>query len=96
VEAGHDIDIGHPHSDDVEAYEQLRQHALSGQPGGWRLGLAVAHHHGLVAWMRVRQQALPERPTQPAGGRGGRSQPIPGAEQLVDLLASMALSAAGG
>jgi hypothetical protein len=59
--------------------------------------MAVAYQRGLVAWMRVRRRALPAPPAPPPARSCGQPQPIPGAEQqLVDLLASMALSAARG
>jgi hypothetical protein len=79
-----------PGGGDVEGYEQLRQRALCGDATGWRLGLAVLEHRGVAAWLRVRRdgagpptRSIPTRPAQPASLRG--------AEELVEVLAAMAL-----
>jgi len=74
---------------DVERYEQLRHQALGGQPSGWRLGLGVVCHRGVVAWLRAWHNVAPAPPvTPPAGGRVG-------SDELVGVLASMALAAIG-
>ena len=41
---------------------------LAGDLGGWRLGLGVLQHHGVVAWLRA-WDSLPAPPpaTQPSG-----------------------------
>lgn len=73
---------------DVERYEQLRAHALSAEPSGWRLGLALLERHGTAAWLRAcRGIAVPvPRPAlcEPAGG-----------DEVVSVLATMAIAAAG-
>ena len=74
---------------DVERYEQLRGHALVGEPSGWRLGLAVLQTRGTAAWLRAgRSIAVPVQrppPSMPVGG-----------DELVGALATMAMAAAGG
>ena len=62
---------------------------LAGDLGGWRLGLGVLQHHGVIAWLRA-WDSLPAPPpaTQPSGLPAG---PAPGSEQLVAALATMAL-----
>ncbi len=76
---------------DVERYEQLRAHALGGEPSGWRLGLALLQGRGTAAWLRA--------------GRGIAVVPVPsgrrlsepaGGDELVRVLATMALAVAGG
>ncbi len=73
---------------DVEHYEQLRAHALAGEPSGWRLGLALLQRRGTAAWLRAgRSIAVPvQRPplSMPAGG-----------DEVVSVLATMAIAAAG-
>lgn len=76
---------------DVERYEQLRRRALGGEPSGWRLGLGVVCHRGVAAWLRVwRSTVAPEIVTpQPAAISAG-------SDELVGVLATMALFAIGG
>jgi hypothetical protein len=78
---------------DVEGYERLRARALSGDAAGWRLGMAVLQHRGMAAWLRVsRGAAAPARPRpQPPCA----PQPIAAgaADELVGVLACMALGA---
>jgi hypothetical protein len=63
---------------------------LAGDAGGWRLGLGVLQHRGVVAWLRA-WDSLP-RPA-PAARPSGPARPAPGSsEQLVAALATMALS----
>jgi hypothetical protein len=75
---------------DVERYEQLRAQALEGDPAGWRLGLALLERRGVVAWTRAWQTTTPSppRPAIPA--------PAADSDQLVGLLASMALACVSG
>jgi hypothetical protein len=75
---------------DVERYEQLRAQALEGDPSGLRLGLALLERRGVVAWTRAWQATTPT-PTR-------RAIPAPAADsdQLVGLLASMALACVFG
>lgn len=77
----------------MERYEQLRAHALGGEPTGWRLGLALLQGRGTAAWLRA--------------GRGIAAVPVPSAQrpplsgpadgdEIVSVLATMALAVAGG
>jgi hypothetical protein len=77
---------------DVEDYEQLRERALRGEAGGWRLGLAVVEHRGVAAWLRVRAAAAVAAPV-PAPARAGRPVLTDAADELVCVLAAMALGA---
>ena len=47
-EPRHDDDVS-----DVARYELLRDHALAGDPGGWRCGLGVLQHRGVIAWLHA-------------------------------------------
>ena len=79
-------------SSDVERYEQVRAHALAGDAPGWRLGLALLQGRGTVAWLRAcRGLALPA----PAVQSAPLAQPA-GGDEVVRVLATMALAAAGG
>lgn len=74
----------------VERYEELRRRALDGQADGWRLGLAVLQRQGVAAWIHAWDAVAPT--PVPA-----RSTPAPaGSEQVVAVLASMALACAAG
>ena len=75
---------------DVERYEQLRAQALEGDPSGWRLGLAVLERRGVVAWTRAWQT------TTPAPARPAIAMPAADSDQLVGVLASMALACVAG
>jgi len=72
---------------DVERYEQLRRHALDGEPSGWRLGLAVLQRRGVAAWARAwRSTVGPVAPVPP---------PVAGPVDdagVVGVLAAMALA----
>jgi predicted MFS family arabinose efflux permease len=73
----------------VARYEQLRQQVLAGDAGGWRLGLGVLQHRGVAAWLRAWDSLpAPARAARPPGP----AQPVPGSEQLVAALATMALA----
>lgn len=74
----------------MERYEQLRARALGGDPGGWRLGLAVLEHRGVVAWTRAWQATAPT-PTRPAP-----VESVAVSDELVGALASMALACVSG
>lgn len=77
----------------VDAYEQLRGHALDGDGQGWRLGLAVVAHRGVAGWMR----AVDVLPAGSGAVAAPRSVPVtPGDQPLVTLLASMALACIAG
>ena len=75
---------------DVERYEQLRAQALEGDLSGWRLGLALLERRGVVAWTRAWQTTTspPARPAIPV--------PAADSDQLVGVLASMALACVAG
>jgi hypothetical protein len=75
----------------VERYERLRHCALAGEPDGHRLGLALLERRGLVAWSRAWQQSAP-----PAPPAGRAVEPPAGADELVGVLAAMALACIGG
>jgi len=75
---------------DVERYEQLRAQALEGDPSGWRLGLALLERRGVVAWTRAWQT------TTPAPARPAIAAPAADNDQLVGVLASMALACVAG
>jgi hypothetical protein len=77
---------------DVERYEQLRAHALGGEPSGWRLGLALLQGRGTAAWLRA-CRGMAAGPV-PSGQHPPLSGPA-GGDELVRLLATMALACAG-
>jgi hypothetical protein len=79
----------------VDRYEQLRERALAGDAGGWRCGLAVLQHRGMVAWLHAWQNISTSEPTdQPTAASS--PLPIPGVpERLVEALAAMVLAVAG-
>lgn len=76
---------------DAERYEQLRRHALDGEPSGFRLGLALLERRGVAAWSRAWCTSAPARTaaTPPAPAAPG---PVPAGDELVGALASMALA----
>jgi hypothetical protein len=75
---------------DVERYEQLRAQALDGDPSGVRLGLALLERRGVVAWTRAWQT------TTPPPARSAIAIPVADSDQLVGVLASMALACVFG
>lgn len=89
---------GHGGELDVSRYETLRERALHGEAEGWRLGLAVLAHRGVAAWLHAWHAAVP---AAPAPTRPGPSPPPVAAgepvdaDELVGVLAGMALAAAG-
>jgi hypothetical protein len=75
---------------DVERYEQLRRRALSGEPAGFRLGLALLERRGVAQWLRAWQGTTPVRDPRPSAARVVE---LPAASvELVGALASMALA----
>jgi hypothetical protein len=75
---------------DVERYERLRACALAGEPDGHRFGLALLERRGVAAWVRAWQTSVPAPdPTRPA------VEPPTGTEQIVGVLAAMALACVG-
>lgn len=82
---------GEPHAgEDVERYESLRRRALGGEPSGWRLGLAVVQRRGVAAWLRAGHALPAPSPTRPA------NDVVVGGDELVGVLATMALACIGG
>jgi hypothetical protein len=77
-------------TEDVERYELLRAQALHGDASGWRLGLAVLEHRGVVAWTRAWSTTTPAPTPTP------RTQPVAVSDELVGALASMALACVAG
>jgi hypothetical protein len=78
---------------DIERYEQLRSHAICGEPSGFQLGLALLERRGLAAWARAWQGTAPAR--EPPR-RGASVVELPTASsELVGALASMALALVG-
>ena len=78
---------------DVQRYEQLRSHALDGEPSGFRLGLALLERRGVAAWARAWGGTAPAEPAarfQPAAATA--CPPLPVGDALVGALASMALA----
>jgi hypothetical protein len=82
----------------VDRYEQLRERALAGDASGWRCGLAILQHRGMVAWLHAWQTISTSEPTEPpTRATTSCPQPMPGVtERLVEALASMALAVAAG
>jgi len=90
-EPRHDDDVS-----DVARYELLRDHALAGDPGGWRCGLGVLQHRGVIAWLHAWHSVTPTPPAPPAR-EPAVTLPAGGvAERLVESLASMALGVLAG
>jgi hypothetical protein len=76
--------------DELERYEQLRARALHGDASGWRLGLGVLEHRGVVAWTRAWRTTTPAPAPAPSG------EPVAVSDELVGALASMALACVSG
>lgn len=74
----------------------MRERALAGDPGGWRCGLGVLQHRGVIAWLQAWRAATPTA-ADPAAREPAPTLPAAGvAERLVESLASMALGALAG
>jgi hypothetical protein len=74
----------------------LRAVALAGDAGGWRCGLGVVQHRGVVAWLRAWHGIPAAAARAPARDASG-PQPAAGVtDRLVEALASMALSVIAG
>jgi hypothetical protein len=85
-------DEAHGDLADVERYEQLRTHALSGGgPSGWRHGLALLQRRGVAAWARAWRTTLPA----PVAGTATPT-PVDASDEIVGLLATMALACVAG
>jgi hypothetical protein len=75
----------------VERYEQLRSHAICGEPSGFRLGLALLERRGVAAWARAWGETAPAQPA-PASRAAPKPAPVAVGDELVGALASMALA----
>ena len=75
---------------DVERYERLRRCALGGDPDGHRFGLALLERRGVAAWARAWQTTTPSSSLPPA------VEAPAGADEIVDVLATMALACLAG
>jgi hypothetical protein len=74
----------------------LRARALAGDAGGWRCGLGVLQHRGVVAWLRA-WHAVPVVAARTPAREAAVALPAGGAaDRLVETLASMALAVAAG
>jgi hypothetical protein len=81
-------------------YERLRTAVLSAQPDGFRLGHGVLATRGLVAWMHTASTVAAQPPTASIRDVGDESSQapagevvsLPGADQLVAVIAQMALA----
>ena len=88
-------------------YERLRAAVLAGEAGGWRLGHGVLSARGTVGWISAFGDLAPPAPAGP-GAAGpappsssandsapaGQSVSLPGADQVVAVLAQMTLAVA--
>jgi hypothetical protein len=79
-------------NDDVQRYEVLRGRALGGEASGWRLGLAVLQRRGVAAWLRAGEAITVAAPPS----RPSAEVPVPGGDELVGVLAAMALACLRG
>ena len=75
----------------MERYEELRAHALGGEVSGWRLGLALLQGRGMAAWLEACRDTTPV----PSPSRSGPSAGAGAGDELVGVLATMALAALG-
>jgi hypothetical protein len=89
-------DVGEQH--DVCAleagYERLRAAVLGAAPDGFRLGHGVLATRGLVAWTHT-ASSLAAPPSSASGSAhppAGEVVSLPGADQLVAVIAQMALA----
>ena len=79
----------------VEAgYERLRAAVLGGRPDGFRLGHGVLAARGLAAWMKTASSVASPLPRASEGPHppAGEVVSLPGADQLVAVMAQMALA----
>jgi hypothetical protein len=77
-------------SGDVERYEQLRSHALVGEPSGFTLGLALLERRGMAAWAHAWRTTAPARAARAPEIQAVPTKPV--GDELVGALASMALA----
>lgn len=75
----------------------MRERALAGDAGGWRCGLGVLQHRGVVAWLHAWQNIPATAAVRTPAREATVVLPVPGvADRLVDALAAMALAAVTG
>lgn len=74
-------------------YELLRERALAGDAGGWRCGLGVLQHRGVVSWLHAWQSVAPAPASAPVCNTVGALPATGAVDRLVEALASMALAA---
>ena len=67
-----------------EAYERLRETALSGGAGGWRLGHGVLSARGMTVWMSAVAELAP-----PVGATGAGAPASAGSERTADQPAAL-------
>jgi len=77
---------------DVDRYEQMRGQALSGAPGGSRLGLAMLQHRGVTAWSRAWHTTAPAEAVSATLAARANASVAEG--EIVSVLATMALACA--
>jgi hypothetical protein len=79
----------------VDGYERLRERVLAGRPDGWRLGRGLLAGKGVAAWLAACATFTPAGDVA-AGPAARPARPIvgarPGADELVAVLAQMALA----
>lgn len=75
-------------------YERLRAAVLGAAPDGFRLGHGVLATRGLVAWIQAAGSlaASPPSTSVSAHPPAGEVVPLPGADQIVAVIAQMALA----
>jgi len=80
----------------VESYERLRARVLAGRPDGWRLGHGLLASRGVAGWIAAgaARTVAAARPADPAATTppARTDSDRPGADQLVAVLAQMALA----
>jgi hypothetical protein len=76
----------------AERYEDLRAAVLGGPDRGSRHGWAVLARSGMAAWIK----AVARIPVPPKAVQHQPPEPLAVADELVDVLALMAWTAAGG
>ena len=78
----------------AQNYERLRAAVLGGQPDGFRLGHGLFAARGLVAWMQTVSSVDPPVSTvsESSGPPAGEVLSLPGADELVAVMAQMALA----
>lgn len=75
-------------------YEDLRREALARGVGSSNLGAGLLVSRGMAAWMRAWVEILPSRERTPReAARSDEVLPAAGREEIVTVLAHMALGA---